>query len=32
MKAMIGSIQDQVLAHDGKTNEAKITTGMGTRG
>ena len=24
---MVGSIQDQVLAHDGQTNEAKVTTG-----
>jgi hypothetical protein len=31
-EAMVGSIHDQVLAHDGQTNKAKITTGFGTRG
>jgi hypothetical protein len=31
-EAMVGSIHDQVLAHDGQTNKAKITTGIGTRG
>ena len=25
-KAMVGSVQDQVLAHDGQTDETKITT------
>lgn len=25
-ESMIGDVQDQVLAHDGQTNEAKITT------
>jgi hypothetical protein len=32
MESMVGSIQDQVLAHDGQTNQAKITTGFGMRG
>ena len=25
-EAVVGSVQDQVLAHDGQTNETKITT------
>ena len=28
---MVGSVQDQVLAHNGQTNEAKISTGFGLR-
>lgn len=32
MESMVGSIQDQVLAHDGQTNQAKITTGFEMRG
>jgi len=31
-EAMVGSIQDQVLAHDGQTDEAEITTGFSLRG
>lgn len=30
-EAMIGSIENQVLAHDGKANETEITTGFGLR-
>ena len=30
-EAMVGSVQDQVLAHDGQTNEAKISSGFGLR-
>jgi hypothetical protein len=29
---MVGSIQDQVLAHDSQTDEAEITTGFSLRG
>jgi hypothetical protein len=29
---MVGSVQDQVLAHNGQTNEAKISTGFRLRG
>ncbi len=29
---MVGGIHDQVLTHDGQTNQAKITTGDGARG
>jgi hypothetical protein len=28
---MVGSVQDQVLAHDGQANEAKISTGFRLR-
>lgn len=28
VEAMVGSVEDQVLAHDGKTNEAEISTGV----
>lgn len=31
-ETMVGSIQDQILAHDGQTYEAKIATGFGRRG
>lgn len=30
-KLMVGDIHDQVLAHDGQTNEAEITTGSDSR-
>lgn len=30
-KPMIGSVQDQVLAHDGQTDKAKISTGLRLR-
>jgi len=30
-EAMVGSIQNQVLAHDRKANETEITTGFGLR-
>lgn len=30
-KAMIGSVENQILAHDRKANETEITTGFGLR-
>lgn len=30
-EAMVGSVQNQVLAHDRKANETEITTGFGLR-
>jgi len=27
-EAMVRSVQNQILAHDGQTNEAKVTTGI----
>ena len=29
---MVGSIHDQILAHDSQTDEAEVTTGNGLRG
>jgi hypothetical protein len=30
-EAVVGSVQDQILAHDRKANETEITTGVGLR-
>ena len=30
-EAVVGRVQDQILAHDGQTNEAEISTGRRTR-